>query len=272
MKQIFALAVAVGLVAAGCTSSGGSTGGTGGNTTTDTATTAADTGAKADTAGTADTAAASADTAPTTEIKTNPADTSKPDTAKPPAGPTYGDCATSDQSCIQACAQAECMPEVQGCLAGDPKCKSLFDCLVNCEKTPPVMPPQDATPLAQLPDEATPAYCERVCTTQAGAKPSFELSQFNGCIVGKCIDCTKMSGGEQNYCKQECGKFNKCKNELDACAKDADCIDVIYCVSQCSGDKNCANGCLAKAKGKGADLVTTYTTCVGTNADACKAP
>lgn len=77
-----------------------------------------------------------------------------------------------------------------------------------------------------------------------------------------------MKGANQNLCKPECGKYNKCHDELDACAKDNDYIDVVYCI----GDKNSATACVPKAAGKGADLVTTYTTCVGTNADTCKAP
>jgi len=278
MNRVLAAAAiaAFSIATSACASSGGSgyasgstadtaktdAGGGGEGVTADTAT-ANDTASSADsTAGTDGSAAGDAD-------KDSTAADVKKDTAAPP--PTWGNCTgPSDAACLQSCATVGCSAEIQGCL-GDSKCKAAYDCISGCQKTPPVMPPQDATPVEKLKGESDGAYCTRVCFLKAGNLTAAKLFNFNSCIFGKCLDCAKASPEIKDVCKAQCGAYAKCEKEQAACNGDNDCLEVAGCVGQCN-DNACAAACAGSAKPGGVSLFSKLTECVQANKDLCVAP
>ncbi len=133
------------------------------------------------------------------------------------------------------------------------------------------MPPQDGTPVAQLPNEATPAYCTRVCFLQGGNLAAGKLTNFNTCIIGKCLDCDKVTPQLSTLCKAQCGAYAKCGNEIEACNKSEDCLKLSGCIAQCN-DQPCAEACAKGASAAGADLYTKLAGCTNANKDMCVAP
>ena len=269
MNKILSVAAAIcgfAVIAAGCASTpsgAAAAADTVADNTAAKADAAADAAAGAETAAPSD-SAAGADT--TKDVATVDA---KKDVAPPK--PTWGECTgPTDQACLQSCATGGCNAEIQGCL-GDIPCKAVYDCISNCAKTPPVMPPQEATPVAQLANEATATYCQRVCFIQGGNVATAKLINFNSCIIGKCLDCDKVTPQLTGTCKAQCGAMVACTKEQAACGADTDCLDVAGCVAQCS-DETCANDCAKAGKGKGAALYKNVYDCTGVHKDDCVAP
>ena len=270
MKRFLTTVAALSSLLAGCAAApaGGAAAGTG---TTDTA--AADSAdsaaAGADSATTAD-GGATADTgAATTDIKTTDIKADVPKDVAPPA-PTWGDCKQTDNQCVSGCAQAVCLSAIQACL-GSPACNTAYECVSGCQKQPPVMPAQDATPIAQLPDESTPTYCTRVCLTKAGPVATAGLLGMNQCVIGKCLDCGLLAGDLANLCKQQCGASAKCEKEQEACGGDKDCQAFQGCVGLCN-DQKCQTQCITEAKGNAAKLAEALAACTNANKDVCVAP
>lgn len=242
-------------------------------TTTDSGDAAAGADTLADTGAGADTTAT--DTA---------ADTAKPDvgkdTVKAEVGPTavnWGICniGTKDpnDTCMPDCYQSVCG---QAC-GSDPKCIGFQDCVQKgCNATPMVMPPQDGTPVAALPGEATnsKAYCTRVCTIQAGPAALAEYYDFQNCAIGTCMDCSKpVTGLTKVQCQQLCGEVNGCIDTHDACFGDTDCLNVLGCIYACAqNDQACQKACTDGAKGNATAELSAFNDCITKSAKLCTAP
>lgn len=251
MKRLFTLGLALTVLAAGCDDS---------STNTTPAPTDTATGTDAATGGT-DAATGGSDAK---------ADTSKPDTVQKEEN-YWGDCNLSDQNCIQGCAQFSCGEVIQGCL-GDKDCKAYYDCQVGCFDDPIVLP-DHPTSVVPLPDEDTETFCGRLCQEKATGPALVKMGQFNNCIVGRCMDCSKSQQGISSaQCKQLCGVSYGCEEDYNACVGDAGCLDALGCVFKCEqSDAACQNACFTGAPTASAAKLNAYNACFG-EVDDCVAP
>ncbi len=260
IRMTLAALLAASLAITGCSSTTSTSGGT----TTDTATTddaVADTTTGTDAAG---------DTATGDTAKDAGKDTVKADVGPPTA--TWGECALSDQACLQGCVPSNCGDSSQACQA-DKKCTDLQTCFQNCGKTPMVMPPQDTTPVAYLPGEATDAYCQRVCEIQGGPAALAEDEAYIECVIGKCLDCANSAPDiSKASCQQACGAENYCSDQYTACLGDTECLGTYGCLLTCGSDQACSTACAGKASTATQKMLTDYNTCVTKYAKTCVAP
>ncbi len=199
------------------------------------------------------------------------------DTVKADVGPptaTWGSCAISDQACLQDCIPTNCSDSGQACQA-DKKCTGLQDCFQNCGATPAVLPPQDGTPVAQLPGETTDSYCQRVCEIQAGPAALAEDEAYIECVIGKCLDCaiSAKDGIPKASCQQSCGVENYCADEYGALLSDTDGLNTYGCLLMCgSGDQACQQACQTSAPPAALTLLKTWNDCATKYKTTCVAP
>lgn len=252
MKRLFTLGLALTVLAAGCDDSSTSTPAP---TQNDTAS-----GTDAATGGT-DAATGGSDAK---------ADTSKPDTVQVEEN-YWGDCNLDDQQCVQGCAQFSCGDAIQGCL-NDKDCKSYYDCQTGCFDDPPTLP-DHPTSVVALPDEDTQTFCNRLCADKATGPALVKMNQFNVCIIGRCMDCSKSQQGISTaQCKQLCGTSYTCEEDYNACVGDAGCLAALGCIYKCEeGDAACQQGCFGSAPTEAGAKLNAYNACFG-EADDCVAP
>jgi hypothetical protein len=205
-------------------------------------------------------------------------DTVKADVGPPT--PNWGTCDFGNKdpndTCIQDCYPSTCPNQQQAC-GSDKACIAFQDCIFKtCKATPLVLPalPGDVTPPTQLADETTLTYCDRLCEIQAGPVAVAEFLDFNNCLIGTCMDCSKpVSGITKQLCVQTCGEFNNCLDAHDACFADTDCTTVIGCSATCAqSDTACQTACQTNAKGASMAELKAIDDCTKKNAKVCTAP
>ena len=263
IRTTLAALIAASLALSGCSSSTTSSGGGG---TTDT-TTADDTVSDTTTGNDTVSGDTTADTG-----KDAGKDTVKADVGPPTA--SWGTCTISDTACMQGCVPQACSDAGSACQA-DKKCTDLQTCFQNCGKTPIVMPPQDATPVAQLPGETTDTYCQRVCEIQGGPTALAEDQAYIECVIGMCLDCATSAtdGIPKASCQASCGLENYCLDGYNACINDADCVNTYGCMLSCaSGDQACQTACQKAAPAPALALLKTWNDCETKYAKTCVAP
>ena len=185
---------------------------------------------------------------------------------------TWGECAISDTTCMSGCVQSNCIDQYSACQK-DPKCKKFETCAQNCGKTPAVLPPQDTTPVTQLPGESTQTYCLRVCEIQAGPATLALDEGYYDCLIGHCVDCANSAPQiPADLCKATCGLVNFCTTEYDACLSDKDCTELYGCLLICGTDKPCQMTCQDNTTQAAIKLLNGFNTCENNHANDCTAP